>query len=518
MIKKIINTALKKYKISALCAGMLLSAALPPYFQIWAAFCAFSWALLLCLNINKLRSLAAVGYWFGFGFFAIGFYWIGNALLVDMTKTGWLYPIVLFLNGAFFGLFTILPFVATAINRNIFLKIIDFAAVWFLSTEWLRSFLLTGFPWNPISSIMTFSPTMIQTLAWWGTYGFSMIMIMIFSCGSLWLYNPNRKNLAFVCFFILGTWALLWEYGNFKLTNRPFVSDGNSLVIRLVQPSIPQTLKWNKETVERNLQDYIDMSHGEDNNFVDFVVWGETASSFDLSNDMEHNRRVRKAIPRNGFLITGLLRYEENNNEYKPYNSLAVIDKRGEIFGLYDKSHLVPFGEYIPFRKIMPQWLHPLTNTIAEFGRGNKYATIKLDKYPEFAPLICYEIIFSDEVIRKENKPKWMVLLTNDGWYGISSGPYQHLAAAQMRAVEEGISIVRSANSGISAIINPYGEITAQIPLGIRNTINATIKPSEAQRTLFGEYGNIIPLFMSAMFLLFGLLFKLSSRILKKTV
>ena len=160
--------------------------------------------------------------------------------------------------------------------------------------------------------------------------------------------------------------------------------------------------------------------------------------------------------------------------------------------------------------------MHPLTNTVAEFGRGKQFATIKLDKYPEFAPLICYEIIFSDEVVRKVNKPKWMVVLTNDGWYGISSGPYQHLAAAQMRAVEEGISIVRSANSGISAIINPYGEITAQIPLGTQDTINSIVKPDMARWTLFGEYGNNIPLIMSMAIFLLGLLFNLSGRIIKK--
>jgi apolipoprotein N-acyltransferase len=176
--------------------------------------------------------------------------------------------------------------------------------------------------------------------------------------------------------------------------------------------------------------------------------------------------------------------------------------------GWYDKSHLVPFGEYIPLRQYLPEWVRPLANTVAEFGRGEKYKTLKIGRYPAFAPLICYEIIFSDEIIDKDVKqrPTWAVVLTNDGWYGISSGPHQHLAAAQMRAVEEGITVVRSANSGISAVINPYGEIKAQIPLGERGAIDALVKPEEAHSTLFSQYGIKIPLAMSCILILLALM------------
>ena len=135
-------------------------------------------------------------------------------------------------------------------------------------------------------------------------------------------------------------------------------------------------------------------------------------------------------------------------------------------------------------------------------AKGKKYQTIKLDSYAEFAPLICYEVIFSGQIVRKQNKPKWAVVLTNDGWYGISAGPYQHLVAAQMRAAEEGISIVRSANSGISAVINPYGIITSQIGLSERGYIDDTVKISMSHDTLFGKYGNTIPLFLAVILVL----------------
>ena len=139
---------------------------------------------------------------------------------------------------------------------------------------------------------------------------------------------------------------------------------------------------------------------------------------------------------------------------------------------------------------------------VGQFAKGEKYQAIKLDSYAEFAPLICYEVIFSGQIVRKQNKPKWAVVLTNDGWYGISAGPYQHLVAAQMRAAEEGISIVRSANSGISAVINPYGIITSQIGLSERGYIDDTVKISMSHDTLFGKYGNTIPLLMALLLIL----------------
>ena len=491
-------------KTSAFFAGILLALALPPYFQFWAMFLAFSGALFLCAQTQSLKSLTALGYWFGFSYYAVGFQWIGNALLVDAEKTGWLYLPVLLLNGAFFGLFTILPFISTKFGKNIFAKILLFAATWCVFNEYIREYILTGFPWNPVSSMLAFRPKMLQTLALWGTNGLSLIMVLIAAIPAVWLVKANRKTFISVLVSLFAV-AALWEYGERVFAARPQVPDGHSLMVRLVQPSIKQSLKWNREAVEKNLQDYIDLSNTKGNQYIDFVVWGETASSFDLTADKEHLKMVQKAIPRHGYLIAGFLRIEDSENGMTLYNSLGVFDYKGDIKGLYDKNHLVPFGEYVPLRQYMPQWIKPITNMIAEFGRGIKYQTIALEKYPAFAPLICYEIIFSGEIVRKTEKPKWLVVLTNDGWYGNSSGPYQHLAAAKMRAVEEGVTIVRSANNGISAVITPYGMVRKHLSLNARGMVDVIVKPDEARRTLFGQYGNIISLFMAALIFLCAL-------------
>ena len=497
IVQKITDIAASWRKTTALLCGVLLALALPPFFQFWAVFVAFSGAIWLCVQAgDNKKNLAAIGYWFGFGFFACGFYWIGNALLVDAAATGFLYPVVLLLNGAFFGLFTILPFWATAAGKNTLSKLLWFTAVWFLSTEWLRSFLLTGFPWNPVSSVLAFRPALLQTLAFIGTYGLSMVVIFFAALPVFSLIKPTKKRLIWPIIAV-GFFAVLWEYGTYIIAGADHFPDGESVMVRLVQPNIPQTLKWNKQVADANFQDYINLSLAKDNHHIDFVLWGETASPFDLTADNAHRQRIRAAVPRHGYLITGLLRRQFEFDKFVPYNSLAVLNKKGQVLNLYDKSHLVPFGEYIPWRNYFPQWVRPLTNNVAEFGRGEQFKTITIDGYPEFAPLICYEVIFSDDVIRKENKPKWMIVLTNDGWYGISAGPYQHLVAAQMRAVEEGITVVRSANSGISAVITPHGQIPAKIGLGKRGIKDVAVKLNLSHETLFGQYGNAIPLCMA---------------------
>ena len=492
---------LPRHKTIALIAGAVLAAALPPFYQFWAVLAAFSVALWLCMQSDNGRHLAAIGYWFGFGYFACGFYWIGNALLVDVKTTGFLYPLVLILNGAFFGLLTILPFWITKFGKNIAAKMCLFTAMWFFGAEWLRSFLFTGFPWNPVSSVLAIRPALLQTLAWWGTYGLSMVVILLAMLPALWLIKPTRKRLLWPALSLSG-FVLLWEYGTFVLAHIDTSPSGEEIMVRLVQPSIPQNLKWNKETAENNFKLYFDLSTRKDNHHIDFVFWGETASPFDLTQDTFHREKLVRAVPKHGYLITGLLRFELDEKGYVPYNSLAVINRKTQVLNLYDKHHLVPFGEYIPLRQYLPEWVHPLTNTVAEFGRGKQFKTITLDGYPEFAPLICYEVIFSDDIVRKENKPKWMVVLTNDGWYGQSAGPYQHLVAAQMRAVEEGMTVVRSANSGISAIITPYGEVPVKLALGWKGFKDAAVNLNLAHRTIFGEYGNAVPLTMALGLLL----------------
>lgn len=450
---------LKKHPfISAFLAGALSALSFAPLYLLPL----FMIGLMIIWYASDLflsyKKTALIGYLFGFGHFMIGFYWIGNALLIDAPTFGWLYPITLLGCGAFFGAFFIFPLIAWRFfkNSSLWTRISAFSAV-FVIMEYIRACFLTGFPWNMAGSIFTFSDILIQSASVIGTYGLSF-MICCFT-GSLYaIFQKKYQSGIFVLSSIL---ILLTGFGIHRLKRIP--ENKSELQVRLVQPSIPQSMKWDEESLEDNLQTYISMSVQNRPNEVRFVVWGETATAFDLEYSPYFQDQIRKAVPQNGYLMTGMLRYDDSS--FKMYNSMGVFDDQANMVAFYDKNHLVPFGEYIPFRAYLPSWLHPVTNMIADISVTQKYKKIKIPGLPPFSALICYEIIFPDEILDRIDKPSFIVLVSNDGWYGNSSGPYQHLSSAKMRAVEEGITIIRSANNGISALIDPMGRIIEQIDL-----------------------------------------------------
>jgi apolipoprotein N-acyltransferase len=483
MFAKLKNILLRRYKTTALIGGALSALVFPPVY-LWQVFMPVLLGMwCLCNKLASYKQTAALGYFYGFGFFAAGFYWVGNALLIDIATFGWLYPIALAAAGAFFGLFMILPFVMWRFSGGIIGKVAGFAAAWVLM-EWLRSFLLTGFPWNMLGTAWAFHPVFIQTAALWGTYGLSFIMLIW--CGTLYgdiCGGSNKYGAAFILIPVL-----LLGFGAWRIHNYPQID--SDITVRLVQPSIPQQMKWNRESLEDNFYQYVNMSAESGLDKVDFVIWGETAMPFSLDYDNVYRQEILQAVPPRGYLITGALRQGDAQDDYNYFNSLFVLNKKGDIEGFYDKHHLVPFGEYIPLRRFLPKWVRPVTNAVADFGVGKQYKNIKLEKIPAFGALICYEIIFPDEVINRANPPQWLVVLTNDGWYGNSAGPYQHLVAAQMRAVEEGIAIVRSANSGISAVISPIGKILKDIPLNKKGVVDVKLPYHSKISTFYGSIGS----------------------------
>ena len=490
--KNLIAKLVSYPKICAFVLGWISVYALPPFYIFPILFLSFSGLFLLLTKTADTPGKAwKLGYFFGFGHFAFGLSWIGNALLLDIATLGWLYPLCLLAGGAFFGLFTAVPLWLSFYFSSLTAKILAFAGFWGIS-EWLRSFILTGFPWNLLGSVFAFSDTMLQTASIWGTYGLSVITILISSFPALYLCTPQKKKLLpaigvpILLFFILSGFGLL------RLQNAS-VQPGKT-AIRIVQPSIPQKMKWDSKALEENLQKYIDLSRSPGLDKIDFVVWGETAVPFPLDIDTAHRRAVTRAIPDNGYLITGAVRYEESpDGRYIPYNSMFIIDKSGTISAGYDKSHLVPFGEYIPLRQYLPDWIRPVTNTIADFHPGSGPQNIKIGAHPQLNVTICYEIIFPHQIVNLQKKPSWMVNLTNDGWYGDSMGPYQHLTATRLRAVEEGITIIRAANSGISAAISPYGQIISEIPLNIPDFTDLYLPQTAYVFTFYNKYGNRLP-------------------------
>ncbi|MBR1648887.1 MAG: apolipoprotein N-acyltransferase [Alphaproteobacteria bacterium] len=490
----ILNKILENPRKSAFFSGLLLVFALPPCYQVWLTVIAFGCLIILLQNASDYKKAFFVGYWFGFGFFSFGLSWIANALVLDLIHFGWLIPIAVLASGAFFGVFVGIPAMLTHFFKNDTAKILAFSAFWGIF-EWLRSFFLTGFPWNLLGSIWTFDHRFLQLAACFGTYGLSSLTVFM----AILPFNRQKKLfsllisvLLLVCMAGFGFWRC------YKIDN---VGESD-LRIRVVQPSIPQNLKWNYGDLENNFADYVEMSQDKDFENFNAVIWGETASTFALKWDKTHFMQIMPAIPDDGYLITGSIDYlEDEEDRFLPVNAGLVLNHAQGVISDYAKTHLVPFGEYLPLRRFLPAGLRPITNVIADFKSGEGNKTVKTESLPPFGILICYEIIFPHEIINSNDRPQWLINLTNDGWYGRSFGPYQHLAAAQLRAAEEGITIVRAANSGVSALISRSGKILASIGLQVRGNLDFYLPENRDIITPYARYGNLCFFVLAALLL-----------------
>ena len=495
--------AIAHRKLICFLLGAAAVAALPPFDIFPILFISFSGLMLFLGQAQKLREAFSSGYWFGFGFFSFGLSWIGNALLIDAQTLGWLYPIAFVASGAFFGLFSAAAAMVSFYFKDVTAKYLGFAAGWTL-LEWIRSFILTGFPWNLIGSTLDFNLKLLQGASIFGTYGLSLFVLLSTAAPALWLKERNKKNFITALSLSITPLLILYLYGTIRLHNSPITP--SDIHLRIVQPSIPQNLKWNHDSLEKNFQEYLTLSSQAGIENMNMIVWGETASPFPLEYSAKHRQMIADMLPPKTVLATGSLRFQIKDGRNHPQNSMLIINHEGKILASYDKSHLVPFGEYIPFRRFLPQSLRPITNVISDFAAGEGPQTLNIPNFPSFGIAICYEIIFPHKIIDENKRPELLLNLTNDGWYGDSAGPRQHLSATRLRAIEEGISIVRAANSGISAFINHQGKILTRLDLNRKGYLDITIPQERNTPTIYGQLGNQLPIALSAIILLVALL------------
>ena len=491
--------------LTAAVLGVFASYAMPP----WGWLAAFAFAIILFMwllnGAEKLLSAIGIGFCFGFGLFAWGLLWVNNALLLYAQSLAFLaLPFTVGI-GIWGGIFiAIAAGVAYLLPQGIS-RILAFAAMWALM-EWVRSWFLTGFPWNLTASVWEKSDATLQIISVIGPYGLGLLTITLFASWSL-ISKPNKKSAVFIGFFLI-LFTAISGFGEWRL-NQASDDTVKDVKIRIVQPSVPQKLKWEKERAEKNLAAYLDLS----TKYLDgitHIIWGETASPYPLFQDAYTRMEIARKLPDDVVLITGVVRAEGNKKDnLRLYNSAMVMTGKGSIAGGYDKSHLVPFGEYVPFRSLLP-W-DKITPGQTDFSSGNGAETIVIPNAPPAGISICYEIIFPSAVVDKTNRPAWLINLTNDGWYGISSGPYQHFFAARMRAIEEGIPVIRAANSGISGVINAYGQVLGLLPLNAKQVLDAKI-PAETIYPLYARYGNTISFILISFWLALSLILALRSK------
>lgn len=490
MLSRLNNFILSHYKITAFLLGSLSVQAMPPFYHWFVLLVCFPFLLHLIHHAQNKKQAFTSGYLFGFGFFAFGLAWVNNALLVNSAQTGWLIPIAFIASGGFLGLFIAFPALLCWFIKPIKGKYLAFCS-WMVIFEWIRSWFLTGFPWNLWGTSLAFNLNLLQTASLWGVYGLSLLVLLVTSAPILWFEQKNKKNILFTLLITILTPFLLYLFGDYRL--KAFAEDQPSdLIIRLVQPSISQTLKWSKDMKHDHFQKHIDLSAQQPSENLRMIIWGETASPYALDIDKDASQQIQNILSPQTYLTTGLIRYQNDYYDgWQPYNSALIINHQGVIEDFYDKTHLVPFGEYIPFQEWLPEFIHPITNIISHLYAGTGPKIIQLTDIPTFGIQICYEIIFPHHIINPKQKPEWLINLTNDSWYGISSGPYQHFVSAQLRAIEEGLTIVRSANNGISGLINRYGKVLNKLELNQEGVLDVQLPQQLTIPTFYNVWGNI---------------------------
>lgn len=421
-------------------------------------------------RIYGARSAFGVGLSFGFGYFFFGLLWIGEAFLVDASAHILLLPFAVTLLPLILGLF----WGFAALTARVFwggpVKNVIILAISLIFWEFLRGNIFTGLPLNLMGFAFDFSTALLQSASIWGVYGLTFIVIILALSASLFINSPYRPRLVF--FGIFGILAVLWLGGSARLYMNPtqFHTD---ILMRLVQGNIDQKDKWRDEMRSIIANRYLELSgrqtssDGQGSNRITHLIWPESAMPFLLEPDSSFMREATRILNEDAYLIAGAVRRQINGETTEFYNSVLAFDAGSNRLGKYDKHHLVPFGEYLPLRNLLEKGgLRKLVQMRDNFETGDAPSNIYLKNTPAFAVNICFEIIFSADVVDRENRPEWILNVTNDAWFGNSIGPYQHLAQARMRAVEEGLPLVRAANTGITAVFDPLGRVIGQLQKG----------------------------------------------------
>jgi apolipoprotein N-acyltransferase len=452
----------------------------------------------------RLKCAGLVGFWFGFGYFLAGLYWIAEAFLVEPWRHGWLIPCVM----------TAMPggmalFFAAACALAMVLWWPGVGRIFALAialglAEYARGHLLTGLPWNLIGYGLLATLPLMQLAALLGVYALSLLAVLLFASpaaifapiGSRLAGGKGGAALALVLITLLGL-GYLW--GKHRLEAAKVTNTG--LRLRIVQANIDQANKWRPENSAEIFTEYLDLTKSGGLNGINIVIWPETAVPFPLADAPDALLAIGAALPPGTSLVVGSGRSgAENADGGTPiYNSLLVIDDQGRIIGSYDKIHLVPFGEYLPFQDFLESLgFMQLTGVRGGFSVGEGSGLLTIPGAPPARALICYEIIFPDEVAETSTRSGWMLNATNDAWFGTSAGPYQHFHQAQVRAVEQGLPVARAANTGISAVIDPYGRILAKIGLGKKGVLDADL-PKVGPSTPFVQFGTILEISVATL-------------------
>lgn len=465
-----------------LCLGALSAFALPPYNALPVLALGIPGLLRQIDAAASARAAARRGWWFGFGLNLVGLYWITEAILVEAARFWWLVPLAVPALAVVMALFVAAATAAAWYARPGPPRILVLAGAWVVA-DIGRQFIGTGFPWNPLGSVWelpgAIGDILIQPAAWVGIHGLTLATLLIMAaprCG---------VRACIVAVIALAGWLGL---GAYRLDQPTPVGSREPIHVAVIQGNVPQTAKWDQAHRVSIFERYLKLSSTAVRQTLPgerpVVIWPETSSPFLIDEDPTARLAIASAMEGSDSLI-GAIRFDSAG---RPRNTLFALSGTGAILGKYDKWHLVPFGEFAP------SWM-PLSLQVVPgggFASGSGPEIVEVPGLPAFAPLICYEAIFSGQVTPSTGRPDWIVNITNDAWFGNSSGPRQHLAAARMRAVEEGLPLVRAANTGISAVFDGHGHEIARLEIGETGVLSAAL-PNALPVTIYARFGLVLP-------------------------
>jgi apolipoprotein N-acyltransferase len=497
----------------ALLAGALSVLAMAP-FNAWPVLF-LTFPVTVCLidgaGAGRWRGMpaaAVAGWWFGLGYFVFGLYWIGYAFLVDAPTFAWLLPFAILGLPAYLALFTALGFALARLiwtregSRGIAL------AVCLTIAEWLRGQVLTGFPWNAFGYALSEPLALAQTASLIGLWGMTFLTVAIFASPAALIDGGSRAHAPVTAIVVL---IAMGTFGVVRLSLHPTLSVANAK-LRIMQPDLQQDEKFNYSAKAAVMQKYLTLSDRASGpqstgvRDVSILIWPESAFPFFLTREADTMAQIADLLPKGTVLITGSVRAPDlppGMRITRAYNSVYVIDHDGMVLSIYDKLHLVPFGEFLPFQDWMEKLgFVQLTKVSGGFIPGTLRRTMAIPGAPHALPLLCYEVIFPADIATRDDRPGWIVNLTNDGWFGVSTGPYQHLQQARLRAVEQGLPVVRAANTGISAVIDPLGRIVARLGLGVEGVLDSNL-PAAIAPTIYARFGDIPAAIIVAAALIF---------------
>lgn len=472
--------------LANLILGVICSFGQPPYNFLLSSLISLALFFYLLAESKNSKEASKIGYCFGYGYFIYSFSWVSESVLAYGDVLKYLYPLGIILIPACMALY--FAFMSYLIHRWAKSDIFITAIIW-LMFELIRSYLYIQVPWLLVGYVWSNS-IVKQTASIFSIWGLSFLSLIwvgairdsitfVLSKFFTNFYLDYKKSLAIILAALI-SFIACYLFSLHRIHCPPHLIE-QSTKIRIVQANIEQNIDLRIKNSYQNLLTHISLSKDAKDKGINYIIWPESSHEFNL--DQSLLNILKPIIPSAGGIIINSVR--TNPFEQKIWNSLFTVNADGMITDSYDKIHIVPLGEFIPFRAILP-FINKITPGSVDFSRGAEYKIINTE--PAFLPSICYEDAFptnSDKIFT------WIVNITNDGWFGTSFGPYQHLVIASYRSIEQGVPMIRASLTGISAVINSFGEIEKNIPLLTQGIIDAQLPGYIENYTLYHNYGNL---------------------------